>query len=223
MDREEDVETMDRRTFLASAAVATAAGAIPGLLASRPALAAPAIGSAAPDFQLASATGETVSLSQLKGKVVVLEWTNHDCPFVRKHYNGDNMQALQREAQGQGVVWLTIVSSPPGQQGHVTAAEATALSTKRKAVPAAVLLDPKGMAGRAYAAQVTPHMYVIDPQGVLRYMGAIDDQPSANPETLKTAANYVRPAMAAVVAGKAVETPVTRAYGCTIKLAQEAS
>ncbi|BBK42708.1 thioredoxin family protein [Allostella vacuolata] len=212
---------MDRRTFLTGAAVATAAGAVPGLLTVRPAQAAPAIGSPAPDFQAVSATGETVSLSQFKGKVVVLEWTNHDCPFVRKHYNGDNMQALQREARDQGVVWLTIVSSPPGEQGHVTPAQAQELSEKRKAVPAHVLLDPKGTAGRAYAAQVTPHMYVIDGAGALRYMGAIDDKPSANPETLKTAANYVRPAVAAVVAGKAVETPVTRAYGCSIKLAPQ--
>ncbi len=212
---------MDRRTFLTGAAVATAAGAVPGLLTVRPAQAAPAIGSPAPDFQAVSATGETVSLSQFKGKVVVLEWTNHDCPFVRKHYNGDNMQALQREAKDQGVVWLTIVSSPPGEQGHVTPAQALELSEKRKAVPAHVLLDPKGTAGRAYAAQVTPHMYVIDGAGALRYMGAIDDKPSANIETLKTATNYVRPAMAAVVAGKAVETPVTRAYGCTIKLAPQ--
>ncbi|BBK32169.1 thioredoxin family protein [Allostella humosa] len=195
---------------------------MPGLLQIRPAFAAaPAIGSAAPEFQLASATGETVSLAQFKGKVVVLEWTNHDCPFVRKHYNGDNMQALQREARDQGVVWLTIVSSPAGEQGHVTPAEAVSLSQSRKAVPAHVLLDPKGTAGRAYAAQVTPHMYVIDPQGQLRYMGAIDDKPSANPESLKTAANYVRPAMAAVLAGKTVDTPVTRAYGCTIKLAPQ--
>ena len=212
---------MDRRTFLTGAAVATAAGAMPGLLTVRSAQAAPTIGSPAPDFQAVSATGETVSLSQFKGKVVVLEWTNHDCPFVRKHYNGDNMQALQREAKDQGVVWLTIVSSPPGEQGHVTPAQALELSEKRKAVPAHVLLDPKGTAGRAFAAQVTPHMYVIDGAGALRYMGAIDDKPSANIETLKTATNYVRPAMAAVVAGKAVETPVTRAYGCTIKLAPQ--
>ena len=214
---------MDRRTFLASAAAATAAGAVPGLLVSRPALATPAIGSAAPDFRLQSAAGETVSLSQFQGKVVVLEWTNHDCPFVRKHYNGGNMQALQRDAKAGDVVWLTIASSPPGEQGHVTPAQANELTAKRDAAPAAVLLDPKGTVARAYAAQVTPHMYVIDGGGVLRYMGAIDDKPSTNPETLKSATDYVRPAIAAARSGGSVANPVTRAYGCTIKLAPQST
>ncbi|WP_374444360.1 thioredoxin family protein [Stella sp.] len=209
---------MDRRSFLAGAAAATAVAA--GLPA-RATVAAPAIGSAAPEFQGVTAEGRTVSLSQLRGKVVVLEWTNHDCPFVRKHYNSDNMQALQREAKERGVVWLTVVSSPPGEQGHVTPAQALDLSRSRKAEPAHVVLDPKGTIGRSYGAQVTPHMYVIDAGGVLRYMGAIDDKPSANPETVKTASNYVRPAIAALLEGKPVATPVTRAYGCSIKLAPQ--
>jgi len=210
---------MDRRTFLAGATAATAVAAT-GLPA-RATVAPPAIGAAAPEFQAVTADGQTVALSQLRGKVVVLEWTNHDCPFVRKHYNGDNMQALQREAKDQGVVWLTVASSPPGEQGHVTPAQANDLTQKRRAAPAHVLLDPKGTVGRAYGAQVTPHMYVIDAKGVLQYMGAIDDKPSANPETLKTATNLVRPAVAAVLAGQPVATPVTRAYGCTIKLAPQ--
>lgn len=210
---------MDRRTFLAGAAAATVTAAA-GLPAGAT-VNAPAIGAPAPDFQATTADGGTVSLSQLRGKVVVLEWTNHDCPFVRKHYNGDNMQALQREAGQQGVVWLTIVSSPPGEQGHVTPAQANDLTRSRKAAPAHVLLDPKGTIGRAYGAQVTPHMYVIDGEGRLQYMGAIDDKPSANPATLQTANNYVRPAVAAVLAGKPAPTPVTRAYGCSIKLAPQ--
>lgn len=210
---------MDRRDFLRTAALATAAGAVPGLLTSGRAFATPTIGAPAPEFSAPSTDGGTVSLAGLRGKIVVLEWTNHDCPFVRKHYNGDNMQALQREAAAQGVVWLTMASSPPGEQGHVDPPQANALTRSRNAAPAAVLLDHDGRIARAYQAKVTPHMYVIDRDGMLRYMGAIDDKPSASSESLKTAQNYVRPAVTAVLAGRAADPAVTRAYGCTIKLA----
>ena len=210
---------MQRRRFLQGAMAATAAGLASGTLIAPGALGAPAIGNAAPDFTGVDSNGKVVRLADLRGKVVVLEWTNHDCPYVRKHYNAGNMQALQREAAGQEVVWLTIASSPPGQQGHVTAGQANDLTKSRNAAPASVVLDPDGTIGRAYRAQVTPHMYVIDKQGMLQYMGAIDDKPSSNPDSVKTATNYVRPAVSAVLGGKPVEPAVTRAYGCTIKLA----
>ncbi|MCC7273485.1 MAG: thioredoxin family protein [Alphaproteobacteria bacterium] len=213
---------MDRRELLRIAGLAAAAGAVPSALLGGRAWASPAIGAAAPAFSRPDAAGGTVSLDGLRGKVVVLEWTNHDCPFVRKHYGGDNMQALQREAAAQGVAWLTIASSPPGEQGHVGPTEANALTERRRAAPAGVLLDHDGTMARAYGARVTPHMYVIDAEGILRYMGAIDDKPSTSPETLKTATSYVRPAVAAVLAGRAPEPAVTRAYGCTIKLAAPA-
>lgn len=210
---------MHRRTFLQTAVGAAAAGLASGLPMAPGALAAPAVGTAAPDFTGVDSNGKTVRLSDLRGKVVVLEWTNHDCPYVRKHYNAGNMQALQREAADQDVVWLTIASNAPGEQGHVTAGQANDLTKTRKASPAAVVLDPEGKIGRAYRAQVTPHMYVIDGKGVLQYMGAIDDKPSSNPSTVQSATNYVRPAVAAAKDGKAADPSVTRAYGCTIKLA----
>ena len=174
-------------------------------------------GEAAPDFKLVDTSGQTVSLASLKGKVVVLEWTNHECPYVRKHYGTDTMQTLQRDATGQGVVWLTVISSAPGTQGNVSSAEADKLTAERKAAPAAVLLDPDGKIGRLYEAKTTPHMFVIDKDGTLAYMGAIDDKPTANHADVKTARSYVREALAAVKAGEGVKTASTRPYGCTVK------
>jgi peroxiredoxin len=176
-------------------------------------------GEAAPDFKLLDSAGRAVSLSALKGKVVVLEWTNHECPYVRKHYGTDTMQTLQRDATGQGVVWLTIISSAPGTQGHVTAAGADKLTAERKAAPTHVLFDSEGHVGRLYRASATPHMYVIDKDGRLAYMGAIDDKPSADRATVNGARPYVREAIAAVLAGEPVAVTSTRAYGCTIKYA----
>lgn len=174
-------------------------------------------GKPAPDFTLRDAKGAEVRLSSFKGKVVVLEWTNHDCPYVKKHYGSGNMQALQKEATGRGVVWLTIGSSAPGQQGHVNGLEAEKLTTDRKASPTSFLLDPDGRAGRLYGATATPHMFVIDPAGTLAYMGAIDDKPTTNRDDVPTARNYVREAITAVLAGQPVKTASTRAYGCSIK------
>jgi peroxiredoxin len=195
--------------------VAAAAAALAFLAA--PAFAAPTVGEPAPEFRAVDAAGVERSLAEFRGKTVVLEWTNHECPYVRKHYESGNMQALQKEATGAGVVWLSIASSPPGAQGHVSAGEAVRLTQSRDAAPTAVLLDPQGKIGRSYDARVTPHMYVIDGQGVLRYAGAIDDKPTTSPASLQGASNYVKAALADVAAGRQVAAATTRAYGCTIK------
>jgi peroxiredoxin len=206
---------LSRRAFLVRAGLGTlVAGTVPF-----PQLAwgAPKVGAAAPAFTATSSTGQPWNLTDLQGKLVVLEWSNHECPYVRKHYDTGNMQALQREATGQGVVWLTIISSAPGTQGHVSRAEADELTTTRKAAPSAVLFDPSGTVGRLYGATNTPHMYVIDRRGVLVYAGAIDDRPTTRRADVQGADNYVRAALQAVAAGQPVKTPITRAYGCTVK------
>jgi hypothetical protein len=177
------------------------------------------LGAPAPNFTLIDSNCNSVSLADFKGKTVVLEWTNHECPYVRKHYGGNHMQGLQKKWTAQGVVWLTLVSSHPGAQGFVHGLEANKLTEERGAAPTAVLLDPKGGVGRSYGAQVTPHMYVITGEGALVYMGGIDDKPSTRLEDLKTAKNFVDAALSEVVAGKAVSVKTSRPYGCTIKYA----
>jgi len=178
--------------------------------------AGPVVDQPAPDFTVKDADGQTRSLSQYKGKTVVLEWTNHECPYVKKHYSG-NMQALQREATREGVVWLSIVSSAPGQQGHVTGAQAKQLTASRNASPTAVLLDPDGRVGRLYGAKTTPHIFVVSPQGRLVYAGGIDDVPTPRVEDLERAKPLVRLALADVKAGRKVGIPVSRPYGCSVK------
>jgi peroxiredoxin len=175
------------------------------------------LGAPAPNFSLSDSNGRSVSLSDFKGKTIVLEWTNHECPYVRKHYSGQNMQALQKKWTAQGVVWLTVISSHPGAQGFVHGLEANKLTEDRGAAPTAVLLDPKGGVGRNYGAQVTPQMYVITGDGALVYMGGIDDKPTTRLEDLKTAKNFVDAALSEVVAGKPVSVKTSRPYGCTIK------
>ncbi len=192
--------------------------ALSALLAAPASFAASAaLGEAAPDFTLPDSHGNQVSLTDHKGKTVILEWTNHDCPYVRKHYNGGNMQALQQDMTDRGVVWLSVISSRPGSQGYVEAAEANELTASRDAHPTAVLFDPAGDVGRAYGATATPHMYVIQPDGLLAYMGAIDDKPSSRASSLDGAHNYVRAAMADLDAGRPVADPQTTAYGCSVK------
>lgn len=212
-------EPLSRRAFLVRAGSAAALiGAVDGLARALPAEAAAAkVGEAAPAFTSTSTSGAAVSLAEYKGKLVVLEWTNHDCPYVRKHYETGNMQALQRDATGAGVVWLTIISSAPGEQGYVKPAQADELTTSRKAAPTAVLLDPKGEVGKIYGATNTPHMYLVDKTGLLVYAGAIDDKPTSRRGDVQGANNYVRAALQSVSAGQPVKTPVTRAYGCTVK------
>ncbi len=177
----------------------------------------PQVGQPAPAFSVADTTGKTWTLKELAGRTAVLEWTNHDCPFVRKHYGAGNMQALQKEAAGQGVLWLSVISSAPGKQGHVSPAAADDLTKSRGAAPTAVLLDETGAMGRAYAARTTPHMYVIGPDGTLRYMGGIDDRATADPADIPGAKAYVRAALADLAAGRSVADAVTRPYGCSVK------
>jgi peroxiredoxin len=181
------------------------------------AMAAPEIGKPAPEFMANDTNGKHVMLSELKGKTVVLEWTNHECPFVVKHYGSGNMQALQAEATKDGVVWVSIVSSAKDKEGNVTAEEANKIVADQKAMPTHKILDESGEIGKLYDAKTTPHMFVIDKNGVLVYQGAIDDKSGFDQEEIKTAKNYVRSALAEVKAGKPVEVSSTKPYGCGVK------
>ncbi len=209
----------DRRTLMLGTTAGLTAVAAGGLtvLAPRPAFAAPQINKPAPDFTAVDSNGKTHSLADLRGKVIALEWTNHDCPYVRKHYNTGNMQSLQKQAADAGIVWLSVISSPPGEQGNVTPDKANELTQTRKAAPTAVLLDPKGQVGRAYDARTTPQMFLINAEGVLVYMGGIDSIPSTRADDLEKATPYFRDAIAAVTKGQPVQNAVTRPYGCAVK------
>lgn len=187
------------------------------MLAPLPAFAAADVGAAAPLFTAVDSNGKTQSLESYRGKIVVLETTNHDCPYVAKHYRAGNMQAQQKEAAAKGIVWLTVASSAPGEQGFVTPAQANELTTKRNAAPAAVLIDPQSKVARAYAASVTPHMYIIDAQGMLVYKGGIDSLATADINDIPKATEYVRVALGELQAGKPITQASTRAYGCTLK------
>jgi peroxiredoxin len=201
----------NRRNLILAAAAALAAGG-----AATAQGAGPVIGQPAPNFSSPDADGKTRSLSQYRGKTVVLEWTNHDCPYVKKHYSG-SMQALQREATRDGVVWLSIVSSAPGQQGHIDGKQAKQLTASRGASPTAVLLDPTGSVGRLYGAKTTPHMFVINPQGRLVYAGGIDDVPTNKVEDLARAKPLVKLALADLKAKRPVGISSSKPYGCAVK------
>jgi peroxiredoxin len=175
------------------------------------------VGEPAPEFEGLDTRGNVQRLADYRGKTVVLEWTNHDCPYVRKHYGAGNMQEQQREAAAQGVVWLSIISSAPGKQGHVSPEESEELARTRNATPRAVILDSEGKIGRAYNAKTTPHMFIIDETGVLVYMGGIDSISTANPDDIPQATQYVSVALQELAAGKPVSTPVTKPYGCSVK------
>jgi peroxiredoxin len=179
------------------------------------------IGKPAPDFSLPGTDGKTYTLSSYKGKYVVLEWTNFDCPFVHKQYDSGNMQRLQETYTAKGVVWLRICSSAEGKQGHYAADAVAERIAKEKSKATAYLFDESGKAGRAYGAKTTPHMFVIDPQGTLIYAGAIDDKPSTKQEDVKTATNYVAAALDAAMAGKPVEVKTSTPYGCSVKYADK--
>jgi peroxiredoxin len=182
-----------------------------------PAAATAVVGEKAPAFTATDSNGRTVSLSDFRGKPVVLEWTNAECPFVQKYYSGGDMQRLQADARKQGAVWLSINSGAPGKQGHVSGAEANANMRSAGAQPTAYLLDGTGAIGRAYGAKTTPHMFVIAPDGTLAYAGGIDDMPTANPADIAKAQPLVKLALANITAGKPVATPSSRPYGCSIK------
>jgi peroxiredoxin len=176
----------------------------------------PPVGSAAPDFSLTDAKGKTHSLLEYKGKYVVLEWFNPECPFVKKHYGSGNMQKLQKEYTGRGIVWLTIDSNAPGSQGSLTPEEAEKIATSWNTHETALLLDPEGKAGRAYGAKNTPNMVIISPEGKITYEGAIDSKASPNPADIPSSTNYVKVALDESLAGKPVSTPQTKPYGCHV-------
>lgn len=173
-------------------------------------------GSVAPDFKGVDSNGVTHSLSEYRGKYVVLEWANRGCPYEQKHYKSGNMESLQKEWTAKGVVWLSILSDPPGEQGYVTPTEENDYLKTMHASPTAALLDPKGTIGRLYDARTTPHMFVIDPAGKIVYQGALDDKPTPDPASLKGADNYVSDALNAAMAGKPVAVAVTKPYGCAV-------
>lgn len=178
---------------------------------------APRPGATAPDFTLPDAAGKNHSLSQYRGKWVVLEWVNYDCPYVKKHYGSGNMQALQKASREKGAVWLSINSSAPGKQGHFEGQELAKRISDNKSQPDAYLVDPEGKVGQSYKAKTTPTLFVIDPGGKIVYAGAIDDKPSADKEDIAGAKNYVQAALDAGMAGKPVETASTTSYGCGVK------
>jgi peroxiredoxin len=187
-----------------------------GILGSA-AAAAPQIGQPAPDFTAVDSKGHSLQLSQFRGKTVVLEWTNADCPYTRKHYISGNMQSTQALAQKDGIVWLTVISSAPGKQGYVTGSGADELTQSRGASPTAVLLDPTGTVARLYNAKTTPHMFVIDKNGTLQYMGGMDSLATTDVSDIARAEPYLKEAMLAVAQGNPAPQAVTKPYGCSIK------
>jgi len=179
----------------------------------------PKVGDAAPEFTLTDSQGQAHSIASFQGKYVVLEWLNHGCPFVRKHYDSNNMQKLQETYTGKGVVWLSIVSSAKGKEGFVDGAAAQAERAENKSKATAILLDGDGKVGKLYGAKTTPHLFVINPVGKLIYMGAIDDRPSVDPKDVAGAKNYVARALDQAMSGKTVTNASTKAYGCSVKYA----
>jgi peroxiredoxin len=177
------------------------------------------VGEAAPDFTATGSDGKVYHLADLKGKYVVLEWHNQGCPYTQKHYESGNMQRLQKEWTGRGVEWFTVISSAPGAQGYVDANAENSYLAKTHAMPTAALLDPSGELGHLYGAKTTPHMFIIDPQGRLIYDGAVDDRPTTDLSDVNGATNYVSLALNEAMSGKAVATPTTRPYGCSVKYA----
>lgn len=189
------------------------------LLFSAAAFAEPVINQPAPLFSADTAAGSKLNLADLRGKTVILEWTNHECPFVKKHYESGNIPNLQKQAAEQGIVWLQVISSAPGKQGHVDADTAKKLNAERSALPANTVFDPSGEIGKLYAATNTPQLFIIDPQGVLLYKGGIDSIPSADKADIAKAENYISSALKELAAGKPISQSSTKPYGCTVKYA----
>ena len=174
-------------------------------------------GSPAPEFTAITSSGKTIHLSDYKGKIVVLEWLNYGCPFVKKHYDSSNMQNLQKEETAKNIVWLSVISSAPEKQGYSTAATAESDKKSHKSNATDIILDPKGDLGNLYQAKTTPHMFIIDATGNLAYQGGIDDKPSTDKEDIKGATNYVRNALQDLTSGKKVKVAQTKPYGCSVK------
>ncbi|MEL7030946.1 MAG: redoxin family protein [Pseudomonadota bacterium] len=214
------MKTLTRRNIGLAAGMATAVALTAGSMIAFTANAAPISGESAPGFaDMVTASGETISLSDFSDKTVVLEWTNHDCPFVKKHYAEpvNNMQTLQSGATEDDIVWIQVISSAPGKQGYLEADGALAKNTERASEPSFTILDPSGDLGRAYDAKTTPHMYVIDGAGTLAYQGAIDSIRSAKVADIAVATNYVTAALSAVASGTAPEVTSATPYGCSVK------
>ncbi len=200
---------LNRRTLVAAAlACTTTLG-----------LAQAQLDQAAPTFTANAADGSSLNLNSLKGKTVVLEWTNHDCPYVKKHYTSGNIPAVQKEAAAKGFVWLQVISSAPGKQGYVDGSTAIKLNADRGATPAGTLLDPKGELARLYGAQTSPHIFIINPQGQLVYKGGIDSIATNKVDDIPKADNYVRTALNELAAGNKISQANTKPYGCSIKYA----
>lgn len=204
-----------RRTLLSASFALAGAALLAGTAVAQTA----AVGQAAPDFTAVDTAGKTVKLSDFKGKHVVLEWTNPGCPFVVKHYGSGNMQALQKEFTGKGVVWLAVNSTDTGSADYKKPADLAAWMAQQKAAPTATLMDEKGTVGKAYAARTTPHMYIVDPKGTLVYAGGIDSIPSANAKDIATATNYVKQGLNEALSGKPISAASTKPYGCSVKYA----
>ncbi len=201
---------MLRRTLITAAALA-------GLCLAANTIAAPAVGQAAPDFALTDTAGNTVRLSDFKGRHVVLEWVNPGCPYVRKHYNSANMQGTQKEATNRGVVWLAINSTETASPDYLAPPQLARWMVQQKAFPTLTLLDEEGTVGKSYGARTTPHMYLVNPHGTLIYAGGIDSVASARQEDVKLAVNYVKQAVNEALAGQPLRNATTRPYGCSIK------
>jgi len=201
------------RLFRSFIALAASTSLLPVALAAQSAR----VGTPAPQFTVTDSQGRMQTLAENRGKFVVLEWHNQGCPYTRKHYVSGNMQELQKSWTGKGVVWFTVISSSPGTQGYVTAGEENDYLKKMRASPTAALLDPDGQIGHLYGAKTTPEMYVINPQGLLIYEGAIDNRPTPDVSDIKGAENYVTEALTDAMAGKPVAKPYTRSYGCSVK------
>lgn len=202
---------LSRRSLIAAAAL-VASWSIAGIAHAQAQIDHPA-----PAFSATTAEGKTLTLDSLKGKTVVLEWTNHECPYVRKHYGSGNIPALQKDATAHGVVWLQVISSAPGQQGFVDGPTAIKLNQERGAAPTHTLLDPSGQIGKAYGAQTSPHLFIVNPQGVLVYKGGIDSIATAKVDDIAKADPYVKTALGELAAGKKISQASTRPYGCSIK------
>jgi peroxiredoxin len=214
---------MKRAALIAAGlgALALAAASLAGLAEAPQDPPQAAVGAPAPGFTLRDAGGAERGLADFKGKWVVLEWVNFGCPFVKKHYGANNMQGLQAEYTGKGVAWLSICSSAPGKQGYFEGEELKKQIAEHRSAGTAYLVDPAGAVGRSYGAKTTPHIYVIDPAGVLVYAGGIDDIPSADPDDLPKARNYVRLVLDAVLAGKPAAVSSSPPYGCSVKYAEK--
>ena len=186
------------------------------LMAANLTYAKPEVGQPAPSFEMVDTQGNAVDLASLEGKTVIMEWTNHQCPYVRKHYESGNMQALQKESVSDDVVWVSVLSSAPGKQGYVEAEEANSIIAENGAAPTHMILDPSGELGQKYGAKTTPHMYIINASGDLVYMGGIDSIPSADKADIENAENYVRTALTQIKSGEEITTPSSRPYGCSV-------